>query len=442
MPYFVVSSITSVLRYGIVASIFLMQLLFPATLANEIDKEEMELLQKGYIFYPPRIVTKVPLRAEKKEIESNRTEAKKELDNLSIQKAAEISVLKKQNEQKINEEIERQQTLIKLQQDAEDLIKRQAAEIARLKQEQEAREQEDVAAKQALIKSRREAEEIAAKQAAEIARLKQEQEAKEKEDVAAKQALIKSRREAEEIAARQAAEIARLKQDQETTDKRTAKTNEQKNIAVTSLSTSSLEKNSLHSRNDKTVTGSTGSVTSVGYAHFMNDSFRGRLDFVTKPNARGYKEIYENLYIEQDRYSRIGTYIDWFPHNINYSITAGISINDISSSRILSNRSDAKINDKPIAVGSGDLSIKLKMPRVSPYFGLGYESSISNDSGWTGFARIGFLIASPKINANTNLLGTNGITQDDLLVEIDRVKKSTYRFSLIPEASLGLAYKF
>lgn len=118
-----------------------------------------------------------------------------------------------------------------------------------------------------------------------------------------------------------------------------------------------------------------------------------------------------------------GVYMDWSPHNDNWFVTGGLTLNN---HRI-----------KVQTVADASLSIDYKLPTITPYVGVRYVHKAYNDKGWEGFAEIGMWLG--KLNANYT---TTSADAAGVQAEVDRIRQSIYRWSVVPKAIVGLNYKY
>ena len=66
-----------------------------------------------------------------------------------------------------------------------------------------------------------------------------------------------------------------------------------------------------------------------------------------------------------------------------------------------------------------------------------YVHKAYNDKGWEGFAEIGMWLG--KLNANYT---TTSADAAGVQAEVDRIRQSIYRWSVVPKAIVGLSYKY
>ena len=119
----------------------------------------------------------------------------------------------------------------------------------------------------------------------------------------------------------------------------------------------------------------------------------------------------------------LGVYMDWSPYKDNWFVTGGLTLN--------------KHQIKVQTVADASLSIDYKLPAITPYVGVRYVHKAYNDKGWEGFGEFGVLLG--KLNATTV---TTSSDTAGVQAEVDRIRKSIYRWSVVPKAVVGLSYKY
>ena len=69
--------------------------------------------------------------------------------------------------------------------------------------------------------------------------------------------------------------------------------------------------------------------------------------------------------------------------------------------------------------------------------GVRYVHKAYNDKGWEGFGEVGMLLG--KLNATYTTTSADTAT---VQTEVDRIRQSIYRWSVVPKAIVGLSYKY
>lgn len=187
---------------------------------------------------------------------------------------------------------------------------------------------------------------------------------------------------------------------------------------------------------------SIGNRITVGYSNYINHSLRFRTDISGISEENKSNTLNGSQYkISQSDYS-LGGYIDYYPFERNFRISAGLNLNRMQ--HIVSSQPNTAItiNGKTAQAGSNYIDITYNFPKVTPFIGIGYETGAGNDFGWNGVAELGVMIGKYNTIARTNLLGQNGINLEDLNYELNSYRNTLFKNNYQPIAKIGLKYGY
>lgn len=141
---------------------------------------------------------------------------------------------------------------------------------------------------------------------------------------------------------------------------------------------------------------------------------------------------------------RVGLFVDWSPNHDNWFLTGGVTLNE-HRFKLQSRSADTlTINGKSVVFTGETLNIDYALPTFTPYIGVRYVHRPYNNKGWEGFAELG-LIASKMntvVNVSQTLLDSGQVSDSDLQAEARNIRKSIYRWDVVPNAVVGLSYRY
>ncbi len=185
-----------------------------------------------------------------------------------------------------------------------------------------------------------------------------------------------------------------------------------------------------------------GNVGFFGFTYYLNPNARLRADLTAYQSTGKTESIVSTSYIVDKSNYSLGTYIDWHPFQNGFKFTAGINVNRMHQKVASLRNSTITVNGKDAVAGNNYLDIAYKFPKVTPYFGFGYESGAGNDFGWNGIAELGVMVGRYDAEAKTNLLGESNITLEDLNLEIDANRNALFKSRYQPIVKIGLKYGY
>lgn len=181
-----------------------------------------------------------------------------------------------------------------------------------------------------------------------------------------------------------------------------------------------------------------GTVATVGLSTPLPEGGAYRVEFsdgFKSPQAnKGYGDgAYRTSWDEQ----HLGLFMDWSPRNDNWFVTGGLTLNNHHIKVQSIAGSTLVISGSAVTAAANTLNIDYKLPTITPYVGVRYVHKAYHDKGWEGFGEFGLLLGKLNATTVTTLSDTAGVD-----AEVDRIRKSMYRWSVVPKAVVGLSYKY
>ena len=160
-------------------------------------------------------------------------------------------------------------------------------------------------------------------------------------------------------------------------------------------------------------------------------------------SAGGQKTYGGGKYIESNTQQRLGLFVDWSPFHNNLAVTGGVTLNN-HHFRMQAKTSDSILINGTVSSFTGQVfNIDYSLPKVTPYVGVRYAFKANNDKGWEGFAELGAVIS--KLDADVDVsknLHTTDQLKNDVQAEVNTIRKSIYKWGVVPNALLGLSYRY
>lgn len=186
-----------------------------------------------------------------------------------------------------------------------------------------------------------------------------------------------------------------------------------------------------------------GTSVVVGLNIPSDGGFNYRVEYSDGFKSVGGQKTYGGgKYIETNKQQRLGLFVDWSPYQNNLAVTGGVTLND-HHFRMKAKPSDSiLINGTPSSFTGQVFNIDYSLPKLTPYVGVRYASQ-AQEKGWEGFAELGMVIS--KMNADVDVssaLYTTEQQKSDLQAEVNAIRKSIYRWGVVPNALVGLSYKY
>lgn len=181
-----------------------------------------------------------------------------------------------------------------------------------------------------------------------------------------------------------------------------------------------------------------GTGATVGLSTPLPEGGAYRVEFsdgFKSPQAN--KSYGDSAYRTSRDEQHLGVYMDWSPYNDNWFVTGGLTLNNHRIKVQSIAGSTLVISGSAVTASANTLNIDYKLPAITPYVGVRYVHKAYNDKGWEGFGELGLLLGKLNATAVTTLSDTAGVQ-----AEMDRIRKSIYRWSVVPKAIIGLSYKY
>ena len=180
-----------------------------------------------------------------------------------------------------------------------------------------------------------------------------------------------------------------------------------------------------------------------GYAHTLNDRVALRADYASLGSHKKDGDREGINYKGKLKLARIGLFADYFPGSSGFRLTGGVTVNDMSL-KLRSNMpagSAITIGGQGyIATGNEYLNADVKIPKVTPYLGIGWGHH-RREAGWGFIADVGVSIGKAKLDVDTNL-ASYGVQQSDIDREVEDLRDDVAKVRVIPQLSVGMSYRF
>ncbi|MBI5664505.1 MAG: hypothetical protein HZC49_05405 [Nitrospirae bacterium] len=180
----------------------------------------------------------------------------------------------------------------------------------------------------------------------------------------------------------------------------------------------------------------------------VNDTVGGRIGF-NYLTPQNYSGELDDIEYEFDIESKnVLAVLDWHPFSGSFRLSAGAVFNDTSFD------STAKFSDsaEPVDIGGteyapadiGNLKGDIEFNKVSPYIGLGWDTSIGKSNRFAFLSDIGVVFqGSPNIELSADgPISTNATFQKDLAQEEEDYQDDLNKFKYYPVIALGIGYRF
>ena len=158
----------------------------------------------------------------------------------------------------------------------------------------------------------------------------------------------------------------------------------------------------------------------------------------------GQKTYGSGKYIESNTQQRLGLFVDWAPFQNNWALTGGVTLNNQTFHFQAKPGSSTTIDGKNVPNFTGQsFSIDYSLPKLTPYVGVRYAHQAIDNKGWEGFAEVGAVLS--KLNAEAHIsdgINPSPVTDSDVRSEMDTIRKSIYKWGVVPNALVGLSYRY
>jgi hypothetical protein len=182
----------------------------------------------------------------------------------------------------------------------------------------------------------------------------------------------------------------------------------------------------------------------VGYAHAVNEYMGLRADVSTTGSFNKNGTESGINYNGKVKYNRLGLFADAFPFSGGFRLSAGVTFAqaqlDLKSH--FDGSTPVTINGVTVTPSANDyFNAKVKFPNVMPYLGIGWGHQ-EREPGLGLVADLGVSIGKAKFTSETNLVGRYGLTQADVDAKTQDIKDSVDKLRVLPQASIGLSYRY
>lgn len=213
-------------------------------------------------------------------------------------------------------------------------------------------------------------------------------------------------------------------------------------LALASLATAPL--GMAHAGESYAAIGLPGVV--VGYAHTVNQRLGLRVDAGTTGSFARERSESGIPYHVKFKYNRIGLFLDYFPFGGRFRLSTGLTLNDtaLTLETRFNGSTPVTFNDTTIVPQAQDrFDAKVKIPRVTPYVGIGWGHQ-AREPGLGFVADVGVSVGRAKLSVHQNLLEhyPGILTQEDIDVKTGELRDSVAKVRVLPQASVGLSYRY
>lgn len=182
----------------------------------------------------------------------------------------------------------------------------------------------------------------------------------------------------------------------------------------------------------------------LGASQALSERLGVRADYATSGRHRvdGVQEGID--YRGHVQFSRVGLFADWFVVGNGFRVTGGVTFNDGRMELT------AFGDGTPIRVGhtlyptteDDRFLAHVKFPEVTPYLGVGWGHHVEQVRGLSFLLDLGASIGQATVETRTEgpLLGL--ARQEDVDRETRELREGTARVRAMPQATIGLAYRF
>jgi len=182
----------------------------------------------------------------------------------------------------------------------------------------------------------------------------------------------------------------------------------------------------------------------LGVAQPMNERVSLRADYATS-GRHGLDGEQEGIdYRGHVQFSRLGLFADWFVAGGGFRLTGGATFNqgrmDLTA---FGDGTPIRIGDTLYPTTEADrFEARVKFPDVTPYLGIGWGHHSQQVKGLSFLFDLGASIgqATVETRAEGPLLGQ--VSDEDLKKETRELRDGVGRVKAIPQATIGMAYRF
>jgi len=186
----------------------------------------------------------------------------------------------------------------------------------------------------------------------------------------------------------------------------------------------------------------TGNRFIVGYSFGKTENLGLRTEVSGSTKSDANKIVDASTYNFYQKNTSISAFVDWYPTNSNFRLTGGVSVNDMRTRLTGVNNRTLNINGSQVALGTKTFNVDMKFPVIAPYVGFGFINRKVDSLGFGYFGDLGLTFGKYNAMATTNLISLKTISASDADAELNNLRKSLYRYSFVPSATVGLTYRY
>jgi hypothetical protein len=179
----------------------------------------------------------------------------------------------------------------------------------------------------------------------------------------------------------------------------------------------------------------------VGYSQKISQNLAVRTEASGLNSSEQIKAVDSSNYHFKEKNLSLGAYLDWFPTDASFRLSAGVNINRMRTT-LNGNGSTVNINGSQVNLGSEVFNVEFKFPTITPYVGLGFGDRNDDSVGVHFYGDLGLMFGKYDAVATTSLVGIQGVKTSDVDAELNNLRKNLYKWSFIPTATVGLTYRF
>lgn len=192
----------------------------------------------------------------------------------------------------------------------------------------------------------------------------------------------------------------------------------------------------------------------AGYSYGVSKRFTLRGDFTTI-GSYSHTGSSGDFDYNGKILNNVGTlYVDWFPLNRGFRLTAGLGVRQTKFSADARPDASGQVTIGNTAIdysGADSASAKVEYPNVTPYLGIGWGHNVAQDTkgGWGfvadagvyfGKADINFTV-SPTVYAKLDAV-SGGRAQQEIEKQHADIEDKLGKYRVIPVLYVGVSYRF
>jgi hypothetical protein len=182
----------------------------------------------------------------------------------------------------------------------------------------------------------------------------------------------------------------------------------------------------------------------IGFAQPVNDRVSLRADLGTL-GSRDVDGDHEGIDYRGDvHYHRLGLFGDWFVAGGGFRLTGGVTFNDGKMTlSALGDGTPITIGDTTYPTTAEDrFDARVKVPDVTPYLGIGWGHHGTGGPGWSFLFDLGVSVGRATVSTSAQGPFLGQVSQEDLDAETRELRDGVGRIRVLPQATVGVAYRF